>query len=283
MTSLDGEPGEVGPVALRAWEELLTWLREGRWESNRRLGSERDIAVAIGVSRSTLRKVLDDLETQGLVRRVTGRAGGVFATATKVERNLSRIVGVPELLREQGFTAGSRIVSVSVQPCDARTAQGLGIPMTSFIVEIVRIRLADGQPISLETARLPADLVPGLPERDLSGSLYELLDREYSLRAGRATERIEVMTASESEASILDVPLSSPLLAITRTTVTQDGVAFEFSLDLFRADRTRIVVTSPAAAEVPGDATPGSALSGDGMAGRVVVLHGRPATGQPSR
>ena len=39
--------------------------------------------------------------------------------------------------------------------------------------------------------------------------------------------------------------MGSPLLAITRTTTDPDGVPFEFSYDLFRGDRIRIMVRTP--------------------------------------
>jgi GntR family transcriptional regulator len=68
-------------------------------------------------------------------------------------------------------------------------------------------------------------------------------------------ERIEVALASPDEAAILDVEPGAPLMAITRTTTDADGEPIEFSRDLFRADRTRIVVrTEGGARAVPGRA-----------------------------
>ena len=88
----------------------------------------------------------------------------------------------------------------------------------------------------------PAELVPGLPERELGGSLYELLDQEYGLRPDEATVHIEVVSASTDEAAILSIDPGATLLSITRTTRDARGVAFEYSHDLFRADRTGISV-----------------------------------------
>ena len=53
-------------------------------------------------------------------------------------------------------------------------------------------------------------------------------------------EHLEVVGASADEASLLGVAPGTPLLAITRTSSTPAGVPFEFSQDLFRADRTRV-------------------------------------------
>ena len=69
-----------------------------------------------------------------------------------------------------------------------------------------------------------------------------MLDREYGIRPEEAVEHIEVTEAGALEASILGISSGSPLVSITRTTRDADGVVFEYSHDLFRADRTRISV-----------------------------------------
>lgn len=109
-------------------------------------------------------------------------------------------------------------------------------------MDLVRIRLADGCPFSLEHAKLPAKRFPGLLELPLGGSVYELIEEQFGVVPDQATERIEVVLASAEEAAILDVEPGAPLLAIGRTASDADGEPFEYSRDLFRADRTRIVV-----------------------------------------
>ena len=162
--------------------------------------------------------------------------------SAKVDRDPSAIVGVPTLLREQGFTAGSRVLRVSVTTAGLDAAAALSIDEDDLVVDLVRIRLADGVPISLERAVFPAEMVPGLPERELVGSLYELLEREYGIRPVEAIECIEVVEAGVYEASILGISPNQPLMSITRTTRDAHDVAFEYSHDLFRADRTRFMV-----------------------------------------
>jgi GntR family transcriptional regulator len=101
----------------------------------------------------------------------------------------------------------------------------------------------------------------------LGGSVYELLQEHFGAEPTDAVERIEVVLASPDEAAILDVEPGAPLMAITRTTTDPDGEPIEFSRDLFRADRTRIVVRTEgggASRTVPGRA-------------RVVELHAQEA------
>ena len=94
-----------------ARHRLLDMISSGALQPGDKLGTERELAAALSVSRSTLRQVLAVLAQAGVVRRVPGRSGGTFVAHTKVDRDLSVIVGLPEYLRRQGFVAGTRVLS----------------------------------------------------------------------------------------------------------------------------------------------------------------------------
>lgn len=227
----------LGPTARAARDRLQTEVEASR--PGERLGTERELAERLGVARSTIRTALADLERNGVVRRARGRAGGIFVAERKVERDLTSLTGLPSYLRRQGFESDARVLSTATLEADAETAAALGVEL---VLEVVRVRLADGEPISLERASFPAERFPGLLDRALSGSLYELLQSDYGLEPGEAEERIEVVSAGATEARLLGVPRGAPLLTVARTTWDADGQPFERSHDLFRADRARIVV-----------------------------------------
>jgi GntR family transcriptional regulator len=242
---MSGHAELAGPAAEEVRRRLFEQINRGHVQPGERLGAERDLANALGVSRSTVRQALASLERAGVVRRVPGRGGGTFVRQRKVERDLSHVVGVPALLRQQGMTAGTRIVSTGLAVADEASAAALELPTGAYVLDLVRIRLADGTPISLEHVRLPAARFPGLLDLPLGGSLYELLEEQYGVKPDEAVERIEVVAAGEDEASILALDEGAPLLSITRTTHDAEGAPFEFSHDLFRADRTLITVRTP--------------------------------------
>jgi GntR family transcriptional regulator len=229
-----------------ARHRLLDIISSGALRSGDKLGTERELAARLSVSRSTLRQVLAVLAQAGVVRRVPGRAGGTFVAHSKVDRDLSVIVGLPEYLRRQGFAAGTQVLSATITGADEVTAAHLDLPAGGLVVDIVRIRLADGVPISLERVRLPAETFPGLLELPLGGSIYDLLERRYGIRPEDVVEHLEVVEASPNEAALLGVAAQAPLLAVTRTSTTADGVPFEFSNDLFRADRTCVTFRTKA-------------------------------------
>jgi GntR family transcriptional regulator len=224
---------------------LAEQIAAGQLRPGQRLGAERELATELGVSRATLRQALAVLEESGMVRRVPGRGGGTFVSKGKIERDLSRVVGVPALLRSQGVVAGTRVLSARMSAAGEAAAAALRLRAGDVVIDLVRIRLADGSPISVEQAMLPADRFPGLLELPLGGSVYDLLEEHFGTRPKEAVERIEVVAASPDEAMVLDIAPGAPLLSVTRTTTDTAGEPIEFSHDLFRADRTRIVVHTP--------------------------------------
>ena len=213
------------------------------------MGAEREIAERLGVSRSTVRAALAELERSGDIRRARGRTGGIFVSERKVERDLTSLAGLPAYLRRQGFESDARVISTATVNAEHEAAAALGLSPGDLVHDVVRVRLADREPISLERATFPAARFPGLLDRSLSGSLYELLRAQYGLEPGEAEERIEVVAAGAAEARLLGVPRGAALVAIARTAWDAGGSAFEHSRDLFRGDRVRIVVRARSAPE----------------------------------
>lgn len=217
-----------------------------------RLPAERTLAQELGVSRTTLREALDAIERAGIVRRAPGRGGGTVVTGgAKVERDPLEIAGVPAYVRRQGFTAGTRVIATSTVHADEELASALGITVGALVFEVVRVRLADGAPLSLEYARMSADVFPGLLELPLVGSIYELMHEHYGVTLTNSVEQIEIVLASPMEARVLGIPRNAPLFSVERTSYGADGTPLEASHDLFRGDRTRIIVRTDEARAHP--------------------------------
>ena len=202
--------------------ELEQAIADGELAPGDRLPAERAHAETHGVSRMTVRRALESLESRGLLQRSIGRNGGSFVAQPKLERDLGTFSGLSEQLARQGVTAGARVLSAR------STGDG---------VQIVRVRLADGEPFALERSLFP-ERFAFLLECDLAGSLYALLGDDAPVRA---VERIEPVLAGEDEAAALQVHVGAPLMLVDRLAYDGDGELVETARDVFRGDRTRIV------------------------------------------
>jgi GntR family transcriptional regulator len=129
-----------------------------------------------------------------------------------------------------------------MRPAGPAALVALGLSGGDQVHEIRRVRLADGKPIAVEHSLFPAGRFPGLLDFRLDGSLYELLEVNYGLRPHRARESLESVTAGVREAEALEVDVGAPLMLVERTAYARSGEPVEFARDLFRGDRTRVVV-----------------------------------------
>ena len=231
------------PAHLRIGHWLEQLIASKTLRPGDKLPAEIEIANALGVSRMTLRQALASIEAKGLIDRRRGRFGGNFVAAPRIEFDHASLPGFTEQMRRIHVEAGARVLSAATRVASAEARRNLGLPRNGRVHEILRARLANGEPIVLEEAHLPAAVFPGLLSANLSGSLYALM-REYGAAPYSADERIEATQANEQQADILGIETGRPLLLITRTSFTEAGVAVEFSRDHHRSDRARIRIKS---------------------------------------
>jgi GntR family transcriptional regulator len=233
-----------GPAYAQIEDRVAEAIAAGDLEPGDRLPPERELAERLGVSRMTLRQALQTLERRGLVRRTVGRHGGTFVAEPKIEHDPTAPAGLTEQLRRQGRRAGARVLSARQGASGKRTADALGLDPGAPVFEVVRLRLSDGEPLALERSLFPSASFAGLLDEPLDGSLYELLARRFGVEIERTVERLEPVIASSGEAPLLAVGEGTPLLLVERTAYGPGDVAVEYARDLFRGDRTKVVVES---------------------------------------
>jgi GntR family transcriptional regulator len=234
------QPGSTAHAQIEDW--LADAIAAGQLIPGDRLPTEHDLAAWLGVSRMTLRHALSELAQRGLVTRSVGRGGGTFVAEPKLEQDLTTLAGFSEQLRRHGKAAGARVLAATQIPASAAAAAALELSDGELVHDVRRIRLADGRPIVIEHSQFPATLFPDLLDCRLDGSLYDLLADNYGQRPHRARESLEPVVASVRDAEALEVAEGTPLMLVERTAYSVAGQPLEFARDLFRGDRTKVVV-----------------------------------------
>ncbi len=227
------KPGR-GPAHAQIEDWLTNAVAAGKLAPGQRLPPERELAERLRVSRMTLRHALASLERRGLVVRHVGRDGGTFVAEPKLE--LAGLAALSDQLRGLGLAAGARVLSA-----EERAATPAEAFLGDRVYEIVRVRLADGEPVALERSVFPAEAFPGLLEGPLESSLYELMRGRYADVPVRAVERLEPTLAGVEDAAALGIAPGAPMMLVERTAYGASGRPLERSRDLFRGDRTRVV------------------------------------------
>ena len=122
-------------------------------------------------------------------------------------------------------------------------AAALAIEPGTLVFRLRRLRLANRQPMGIQTAFLPSHLVPGLADTTFGdASLYDVLQNRFGLQPASARETYCVRLMRRDEAELLRVPVRSPAMTAERITLLLDGQPFEFVQSVMRGDRYKIVV-----------------------------------------
>jgi GntR family transcriptional regulator len=213
--------------ALRA---RIATLRPGQ-----RLPSDTDLCAEFGVSRMTARHAMARLAAEGLVRRDPGR--GTFVAEPPTHRRAEFLMTFSHEMRRQGRVPNSRIIRRLLRQATEPERNDLRVARGDEVVEVCRVRLADGQAVALETAVLAVRCAPAIMRADLEGgSLHETL-----ISAGMVPSRGRASIGAEAarleDAVLLGVRAGEPMLIERRLILDQRGRPLERTESRYAATR----------------------------------------------
>jgi len=218
-------------------DQILTMLDE--LTVGDALPSERRLATELGVSRPTLRAVIDELVREGLLLRRHG--SGTYVAEPKIALPLT-MTSFSEDMARRGMRPSSEVVSFECQGAGAKLGQRLQISPVDDVWVITRLRLADDETMAIEWLHAPRRLLPDLRREELAThSFYELLRVRRGIVIASGTQTIEPTVTSPEEAELLSVPVHSPAFLFERTTQSEQGEVVEFVRSVYRGDRYRLV------------------------------------------
>jgi GntR family transcriptional regulator len=220
---------------------ILREIEAGRWAPGDQLPTENELIERFHVSKITVRQALAELAQMGYIRREQGR--GTFAQRPPLEEGPRELTSFTGEMRGHGMAASSQVLQQAIVPAPLDVADCLEIPRDTPVFRLRRLRLAEGQPMGLQTSYIPMHLTPGIDRLKFeTASLYDVLATQYSLHAAAARETHRAILVGRDDAALLRVPAGSPALAAERLTRLADGRALEYVQSIMRGDRYKIVL-----------------------------------------
>ena len=206
---------------------LLGSIQSGALDDGACLPPERELCERYDVSRVTVRKAIKELEDEGAVYRIQGKGTFLRRPQNKITQVLTRLTSFTEDMLSRGMTAGSRILlTEQVAP---------GAPVILFR----RLRLADGEPMAIETSYLNDKLFHPMLDKYTGGSFYSFMRDELGLVPRRAVQSLEVADIPEWEAKLLGDPGRSVALLMCRQTFDASDRPIEYVVSKYRSDKYR--------------------------------------------
>src|SRR4051794_32541903 len=168
MTATDNAP--IHPVqrqdGISLWRQIANRLRQdiadGASRPGAQLPTEAEMSIRFGVNRHTVRRALEDLQRDGLVRVEQGR--GSFVAEDVLDYAVEARTRFSQWIRRHNKEPSGRVLRLQDISAEPRVARGLGIRANSRVVVLERLGLADDRPVSLTRHYFPTGRLKGIED-----------------------------------------------------------------------------------------------------------------------
>jgi DNA-binding GntR family transcriptional regulator len=227
-------PDRSGPVPL--YFQLASGLERAILSNSlppgSRLENELSLSERLGLSRPTVRRAIQELVEKGLLVRRRGIGTQVVHGA--VSRRIE-LTSLYDDLERTGKTPSTKVLEATEIPAEPRIAEHLGVPVSTPVLRLRRLRLSDDVPISVLENYLPPTFADVRAEDLGTLGLYAVLRaRGVTMRVAR--QNIGARKATPAESRLPGLDRGAPVLTMDRTAYDAAGVAIEFGHHCYRPD-----------------------------------------------
>lgn len=229
---------EPTPLYIQLAGALRRLINQGNMEEGEALPAERKIMEATSLSRVTVRKAIDLLVKEGLLRQKRGSGTYVSDGLPKIEQPLSLLSSFTEDMLSQNHAPSARWLAKTLAFPTPEEVMLFGLTPGDKVLRLDRLRIGDGIPLAVEYATVPASILASAEL--ITHSLYEALDRVQA-RPVRATQRLRARALPAKEAMLLDAAPGEPAVYMERASRLKNGQLVEFTRSYFRSDTFEFV------------------------------------------
>lgn len=223
------------PIALyyQLKEELRRKILSGEWKEGSKLPSEKDICEIFGVSRTTVRKAVDELEAEGYLVKKQGR--GTFVKQKSIAQKLHKFYSFSEELKSLGIKETAKMVIFKEILPEAYIKKALQLSAEERVFWIKRVRYMDEQAYTVENSYIPVKYAPDMTaELVETNGLYKTLNL-FQVYPEKAVENFSAVNLSPDDARAMKLKAGEAAIYLTRTTYSGINI-IEYCHSVVRGD-----------------------------------------------
>ncbi|WP_025641000.1 GntR family transcriptional regulator [Schnuerera ultunensis] len=223
------------PLYYQLMDIIMEMIDKGNLEEDDQLPSERELCESYDVSRSTVRQAIQELEKEGYIYRVHGK--GTFVSKQKFRQDLLEFYSFTEEMKKIGKVPSSKVLDFDIMEANEKVAMKMNLNPRDKIYVFTRLRLADNEPMMLETSHVPYSRFPGITKKELEqNAMYDIFTKKYDATFTGAEEIFQSVLTREYEADLLEYFPGLPSMMIERITY-ENGSIIEYTKGIARGDR----------------------------------------------
>ncbi len=223
------------PLYKQVYDLLTKRLVEGHWKPSEPLPSEMALAEELGVSQGTVRKALNQMVTENLLERRQGK--GTYVAEHTQESSLFRFFRLREPNGET-LIPETKVLASSRRAANQEECAKLKLEKNAQIVELVRIRFLQGEPVIVEKVIQPLSVFPDIDKQsELSRPLYIVYQESYGISIVSVHDELKATEMPGEYAKELGLKAGASVLMVDRSSINIDGRVVEISQAYCRTDK----------------------------------------------
>lgn len=225
--------------AIQSEEQLRRLIEEKIAKNEMDFPSERTLENELGVSRTTLRRSLDTLEKEAVIKKRSRK--GIEINPKKTINILQMNSMSSQLPTNQTVVVFLNEITEGVEEVN----RFLKIAISAPLFKIARLRIVEDSPFSYEISYLDSARFSGIEKIDFNNtSLYRVLEERYHIKPTYGREELRFVSATEELASILKRPEKTPLFEVVSKAFDQNDEPFEYSKQYLIGDQMKYKINA---------------------------------------
>lgn len=210
-------------------------IEQQDYAEHEKLPSEREFCEIYGLSRITVRQALQELALEGYIYKLHGK--GTFVAPKTINQHLVKLYSFTEEMKKMGKTPTTQVLEFNEVVADERLAMNMNLEPLDEVFQVIRLRLANDEPLMYEVSYLPKKVFPGLTEKDfVERPMYDVFYQDYQVAVTKAIEKFSAISIRDAEAKHLKMVVQQPGMLIKRNAYHNDTL-IEYTISVVRGDK----------------------------------------------
>ena len=204
------------------------------------------LAAEFNTSRMTIQQAMRQLIVEGLIYTRKGQGTFVrknFLQLSQLELPGSDYFGATKTWEHLGEVA-SQVIRFELRFATEKEQTSLLIDADAPVYDFVRLRVLNGEPVSLDMTVMPVALVPGLNKTHLESSVFRYVQETLGLKLMGSYRVVRAMKPDALDQLHLNCGESDPVLEVEQVIYLEDGTPLEYARCHYRYDHGGIILVN---------------------------------------
>ncbi len=213
-------------------DQLIQAITNGQFTS--KLPTEAKLMARFGVSRNTIRRAIDVVYQQGLLRRVQGSGYYINHVQLNSQHAVNLSVGAGKPLIKNSPRPTSEIVTFDKALAGTiPLAKQFNVEADAEVYRVVRLRSMAGAIYALEESYYLTSIVPFLSTDSINSSIFEFLAETFNVSVVASDDYLSMAALQPDQAALLGLDPGVQRLTLAQMNYTKNNTLFNFSKAIY--------------------------------------------------